>query len=312
MRISTRTDRPLRSRRGMLILAEFLFTMPLLMMFFLGIVEFYMLVTTRMELLNASRAAVRAAASDGYRYKSQAKDQTALRMRLRELAGVRVRYGYRRLHILLQREGWRVNHKRVYRLYRLEGLSVRYKVRRKRVSALRPLLPAAQAPNEQWSMDFMSDSLVTGQRFRLLTIVDNMSRESPAIEVDRTLTGQRVVTVLERLAAQRGLPQILQVDNGPEFTSQVLDAWAHRRGVKLAFSRPGTPTDNPFIEAFNGRVREECLDQQWFYSLEEARECLEDWRRDYNTVRPHTALRNQTPAAYATAWREQQASREVG
>jgi putative transposase len=207
------------------------------------------------------------------RYQSRAKDQTALRLRLRELAGVRVRYGYRRLHVLLCREGWRDNHKRVYRLYRLEGLCVRSKVRKKRASALRPLLPAAQAPNEQWSMDFMSDSLATGQRFRLLPLVDNRSRESPAIAVDRSLTGQRVVAVLERVAAQRGRPQIWQVDNGPEFTSQALDAWAHRRGVKLAFSRPGTPTDNPFIAAFNGRVRQECLDQQWFSSLEEARIC---------------------------------------
>jgi putative transposase len=126
----------------------------------------------------------------------------------------------------------------------------------------------------------MSDSLASGQRFRRLTLVENMSRESPAIEVDRSLTGARVVAVLERLAAQRGLPQILQVDNGPEFTSQARDAWAHQRGVKLAFSRPGTPTDNPFIEAFNGRVRQECLDQQWFYSLDEARNCLEEWRKN--------------------------------
>jgi len=139
-----------------------------------------------------------------------------------------------------------------------------------------------------------------------------MSRESPAIEVDRSLTGQRVVAVLERAVARYGLPQILQVDNWPEFTLRALDTWAHRRGIKLAFSRPGTPTDYPFIEAFNGRVRQECLDQQWFYSLEEARECLEEWRRDYNTVRPHTALGNQTPAAHAAAWYEQQTSREMG
>ena len=167
-----------------------------------------------------------------YRYRSRAKDQTALRMRLRELASGRVRYGYRRLHTLLRREGWRVNHKRVYRLYRLDGLAVRSTVRKKRTSALRPLVPAAQAPNEQWSMDFMSDSLANGQRFRLLTIVDNRSRESPAIEVDRSLTGHRVVAVLERVAAQRRLPHTLQVDNGPEFTSQALDVWAQRRGVK--------------------------------------------------------------------------------
>jgi putative transposase len=159
----------------------------------------------------------------------------------------------------------------------------------------------------------MSDSLANRQRFRVVTVVDNRSRESPAIEVDRSLTGEHVVAVLERLAVQRGLPQVRQVDNGPEFTSQALDTWAHRRGVKLAFSRPGTPTDNPFIEAFNGRLREECLDQQWFYSLEEARDCLEEWRRDYNTIRPHTALANHPPATYAAAWQEeQQASRELG
>ena len=145
-----------------------------------------------------------------------------------------------------------------------------------------------------------------------------MSRESPAIEVDRSLTGRRavaVLAVLERLALQCGLPRILQVDNGPEFTLHALDVWAHRRGVKRAFSRPGTPTDNPFIAACNGRLREEChmsLDQQWFFSVEEARNCLEEWRRDYNTIRPHTALGNQTPAAFVATWREQQTSRETG
>jgi putative transposase len=158
----------------------------------------------------------------------------------------------------------------------------------------------------------MSDSLANGQRFRLLPLVENRSRESAAIEVDRSLTGARVVAVLERAAAHYGLPKVIQVDNGAEFTSRALETWAHRQGVKLAFSRPGTPTDNPFIEAFNGRVRQECLDQQWFYSLEEARNCFEEWRKDYNTVRPHTALGNQTPAAYAAAWQEQQAYRETG
>jgi putative transposase len=247
----------------------------------------------------------------GYRYRSRAKDQTPLRRRLRELAAVRVRYGYRRPHVLLRREGWQINVKRVYRLYRLEGLAVRSKVRKKRASALRPLLPPAQAPNEQWSMDFLSDSLVSGQRFRVLTVVDNMSRESPAIEAARSLTGERVVAVLERVAARRGLPQVIQVDNGPEFTARALDTWAQRHGVKLAFSRPGTPTDNPFIEAFNGRLRAECLDQQWFLSLDEARTCLEEWRRDYNTQRPHTALGNQTPAAFTAAWHAQRAGEET-
>ena len=172
---------------------------------------------------------------------------------------------------------------------------VRSKVRKKRVSALRPLLPAAQAPNEQWSMDFMSDSLANGQRFRLLTLVDNMSRESPAIEVDRSLTGQRVVAVLERLAARAGLPQILQVDNGPSsppkrWTPGRIAAASSWRSVVPA-RRPIIPSSRPSTDA----SAQECLDQQWFYSLEEARDCLEEWRRDYNTIRPHTALGNQTP-----------------
>jgi putative transposase len=237
-----------------------------------------------------------------YRYRSVARDQTALRMRLRDLAAVRVRYGYRRLHILLQREGWQVNHKRVYRLYRLEGLSLRLKRRKKRPSHLRVVMPAAQAPNEHWSLDFITDSLGGGRRFRALTLVDNMTRESPAIEVDFSLSGKRVVAVLERLADTHGLPKILFVDNGPEFTSKALDAWAHRHGVKLAFSRPGTPTDNPFIEAFNARFREECLNLHWFASVEEACITIEAWRVEYNTERPHTALHNQAPAVYKAKW----------
>jgi putative transposase len=170
------------------------------------------------------------------RYRSIARDQTALRMRLRDLAGARVRDGYRRLQVLLQREGWQVNHKRIYRLYRLEGLSLRLKSRRKRPSHLRVASPVAQAPDEHWSLDFITDSLADGRRFRALTFVDNMSRESPAIEVDRSLSGQRVVAVLERLAATHGLPKRLFVDNGPEFTSKTLDAWAHN-----PLSRPSTP-----------------------------------------------------------------------
>ncbi len=223
-------------------------------------------------------------------------------MRLRELAAARVRYGYRRLHVLLQREGWHVNHKRVYRLYRLEELSLRLKTRKKRISALRVMQPPAQAPNEHWSMDFMTDSLYDGRRFRILTIVDNMSRESPAIEVDVSLPSIRVVAVLERLAQTHGLPKVIYVDNGPEFVAKALDTWAHRHGVKLAYSRPGKPTDNPFIEAFNGRLRQECLDQHWFASVEDARTTITGWWAEYNTVRPHTALQHQAPARYKANW----------
>jgi putative transposase len=236
------------------------------------------------------------------RYRSTARDQTALRMRLRDLAAARVRYGYRRLHVLLRREGWAVNHKRVYRLYRLEGLGLRLKPRRKRVSAVRVVAPAATKPNERWAMDFMTDSLYDGRRFRLLTLVDTATRECPAIEVGQSLTGQRVVAMLNRLRESRGVPNVISVDNGPEFVSKAVDAWAHAHGVQLEFNRPGTPTDNPSIEAFNGRVRDECLSQHWFTSLDDARHTIETWRLDYNNERPHGALGNRTPAAFAAAW----------
>jgi putative transposase len=175
------------------------------------------------------------------RYRSVAHDHTPLRMRLRDVAAARVRYGSRRLHVLWRREGWQGNPKRLYRRYRLAGLALRLKPRRKRPSHLRVVTPIAQAPNEHWSLDFVADSFADGRRFRAFTVVDNMTRESPAIEVDGSLSGQRVVTVLERLACTHGLPKVLWVDNRPEFTSKALDAWAHRRGVQLAFSRPGPP-----------------------------------------------------------------------
>jgi putative transposase len=173
-------------------------------------------------------------------------------MRLRDRAAARVRYGYRRLHVLLQREGWRVNHKRVYRLYRLEGLGLRLKRTRKRVSAVRVVPPRAQKPNERWSMDFMTDSLYDGRRFRLLTIVDTVTRESPAIVVDRSLTGQRVVAALEQLQATRGLPQRIAVDTGPEFISKALDAWAHRTGCSWSSVARGRPRILPAARRSTG------------------------------------------------------------
>jgi putative transposase len=236
------------------------------------------------------------------RYRSAARDQTALRVRLRDLAASRVRYGYRRLHVLLRREGWMVNHKRVSRLYREEGLGIRVKRRKKLASAPRVLPPPAKRPRERWSMDFLTDGLANGQRFRVLTRVDTVSRVSPAIEVGVSLTGERVVAVLERLQRTTGTPQRIAIDNGPEFVSKALDAWAYRNGVQLEFSRPGKPTDNAFAESFNGRFRDECLDQHWFASLEEVRQTVEAWRIDYNTERPHRALGQQAPAAWEAAW----------
>lgn len=215
---------------------------------------------------------------------------------------MRVSYGYRRLHVLLRREGWKVNHKLVYRIYREEGLEVRTKKRRKRVSALRLVLPAASMPNERWSMDFMADSLHDGRRFRVLTLVDHFSRVSPAIEVGSSITGKHVVAVLERLAKEHGLPRVITTDNGTEFTSRAVDEWAHRNGVKLDFIRPGKPIENAYIESFNGRLRQECLNQHWFASLEDARIKIREWRIDYNRHRPHTALGNQTPEQFESEW----------
>ncbi len=237
-----------------------------------------------------------------YRYRSVADEQAVLRIRIRDLAQARVSYGYRRLHVLLQREGWQVNHKRVYRLYKEEGLMMRPRRPRRHVSACRRVEKAtAHRPNESWSMDFMSDELYNGQRIKLLTLVDNFTRESLAIEVDERLGGHRVVEVLMRVAETRGLPETIKLDNGPEFTSRRLDQWAFLSGVKLDFSRPGKPTDNAFIESFNGRFRQECLNENWFLSLEDAQEKVETWRLHYNGERPHGALGNLTPMEYAAA-----------
>ncbi len=215
---------------------------------------------------------------------------------------MRVRYGYRRLHILLRREGWRVNAKRVYRLYREEGLSLRLRRPKKRVSVPRVTPPPATQPNERWSIDFLKDSLADGQAFRVFTVVDNVSKVSPAIEAAFSITGGHVVAVLDRLKRTVGVPKRLAVDNGPEFISKALDAWAYRNGVTLEFSRPGKPTDNAFVESFNGHFRAECLDQHWFASLEEARQIIEAWRIEYNTERPHQALQYGTPADFVATW----------
>ena len=237
-----------------------------------------------------------------YRYTSRRDEQAALRMRIKDIAQARVSYGYRRIHIMLQRGGWKVNHKRVYRLYRLEGLMMRPKRPRRHVSACRRMVRAtASYPNESWSMDFMSDALYDGQRFKLLTLVDNFTRESLAIEVDWRLGGHGVVATLMQVVEEKGLPKSVRIDNGPEFTSKVLDQWAYLNGVELDFIRPGKPTDNALIEAFNGRFREECLNESWFLSLEDAREKVELWRQHYNQERPHGSLGNISPLEFAGA-----------
>ena len=222
-----------------------------------------------------------------------------MRARLRTLAHERPRFGYRRLQVLLQREGFTVNHKRLWRLYRQEGLAVRRKRRKRAALGRRILLPVAQRVNERWSMDFVGDSLADGRSFRTLNIVDDFSREAPAIVVDQSLPGERVVRELEQLIAQRGVPAMIVTDNGPEFAGKALDAWAYRRGVKLHFIRPGKPVENAYVESFNGKFRDECLNEHWFTSLAHARDVIEGWRQDYNEVRPHSSLGNATPAEFA-------------
>lgn len=233
------------------------------------------------------------------RYKSCKPLQEPLRRRLRELAAVRTYAGYRRLHTYLRREGWEVNHKRVYRLYMEEGLALRRKKPRRRRSVVaRRARPEPAGPNECWSMDFMHDALASGQRLRLFTLIDVYSRECLALVPGASFTGAGVAEVLAHVATQRPLPKRILVDNGTEFTSKALDAWAYWNKVKLDFSRPGKPGDNAHIEAFNSLVRRECLSQHWFRSLKEACGLLEAWKDDYNNDRPHGSLGQLTPARY--------------
>jgi putative transposase len=234
-----------------------------------------------------------------YGYRSRRPECSGLRERICELAGEKRRYGYRRIHVLLRREGWPVNRKRTYRLYREAGLGVRRR-KRKRIGLFeRKPLPKPSAVNRSWSMDFVSDGLCDGRKLRCLAIVDDCSRECLVIEVDTSLTGRRVVAVLKRLADLRGLPLSITVDHGPEFEGQALDAWAYEAGVRLNFIRPGKPIENAYIESFNGRFRDECLNEHWFLTMAHARRIIESWRIEYNTVRPHSSLGNLTPEQYA-------------
>jgi putative transposase len=221
-------------------------------------------------------------------------------MRIKELAAVRVRYGYKRIHVLLQREGWNINHKRVYRLYCEEGLNLRQKRPKKRTSEhFRVSRETAGDINDCWSMDFASDSLFDGRRFRALTVVDIFSRECLGIEVDQGIKGGDVVNILDYIKSLRGAPRIIRCDNGPEFASKVLDRWAYENHVVLDFSRPGKPTDNAFAESFIGSFRDECLNVNWFLSLEDARDKIETWRVDYNEYRPHSSLNYKTLSDFA-------------
>jgi putative transposase len=236
-----------------------------------------------------------------YRYRSRRSNSGPLRARIEEIAAVKRRYGYRRVYLRLRRAGWQVNRKRVYRIYRDAGLAVRRR-KRKRIGLFeRKPLPKPTRANVSWSMDFVADGLIGGRRLRCLTIVDDCTRECLAIEVDTSITGLRVQAVLDRLADTRGLPKSITVDNGPEFDGQVLDKWSYRTGVRLSFIRPGRPNENAYIESFNGKFRDECLNEHWFLSMAHARSVIEAWRIEYNTERPHSSLGNRTPEEFASS-----------
>ena len=230
-------------------------------------------------------------------YKSVKQDDSALRMRIREIAETRVRYGYLRIHVLLRREGWHVNHKRAHRIYCEEGLNLRHKRPRRRVAAAHRIeRPEVSSIDQCLSIYFVSDNLFNGRRIRALTVVDNFSRECLSIHVDQGIKGKDVVTVMEKLRLLKDrCPERIQVDNGSEFISKDFDKWAYEQGVTLDFSRPGKPTDNALIESFNDSFRDECLNAHWFLSIGDARKKIEAWRKEYNGFRPHSSLGNLTP-----------------
>lgn len=233
------------------------------------------------------------------RYRSRKSDDAALRERLRKLAAERRRFGYRRLCVLLRREGHLVNRKHVYRLYREESLSVRRRGRKRGTSAARSPLLAPGGLDERWCLDFMSDSLASGRRIRLLPVIDAFTRDALVIEVDFSLPGTKVVQVLEQLICERReKPEEIVLDNGPELTSRALDQWAYARGIRLRHIEPGKPVQNAFIEGFNARLRDECLNGHWFLSLADAQRIVGAWRINDNRSRPHSSLGNLTPEEY--------------
>jgi putative transposase len=237
------------------------------------------------------------------RYRRRREEDLALRTRLKEPALVRRRWGYLRLHVLLRREGWRVNHKRVYRIYREEGLQVKRRKGRRAAGIVRLPLPAPSRANQRWSMDFLADALASERRFRVLTVVDDYTREALAIEVDHSLPGARVVRVLDELRQRGRRPECIVCDNGPELTGRALDQWAFAHRVRLEFITPGKPVENAYVESFNGKLRDECLNENWFLTLADARGRIAAWRIDYNTERPHSALGYQSLEALAAAAR---------
>lgn len=234
-----------------------------------------------------------------WHYRAQVRDDGALREALKETAAQRRRWGYRMLTRVLRRQGFQDNHKRIYRVYREEGLQVPKRKKRKTRKWRGEKPRASTGMNQRWSMDFVSDQMADGRKLRMLTVVDDYSRQSLGIEVDTSLSGQRVCRVLDRLVEKNGHPERIVMDNGPEFTGKALDQWAYEHRVELQFIEPGKPVQNAFAESFNGTLRNECLNEHWFTSLADAKAIVENWRIDYNHVRPHSSLGNKTPAEFA-------------
>jgi putative transposase len=259
------------------------------------------------KVIGADRSSVR--------YRSRRPDDADLRARLRELAAQRRRFGYRRLHVLLRRDGTRLNHKKLRRLYREERLQVRRRGGRKRALGTRAPIALPQGPNQRWSMDFLSDAMTDGRRFRILAIVDDFTRECLCLAADTSLPGGRVVRELDRLLVVRGRPIVCVSDNGTELTSMAILRWCQDTGIGWHYIAPGKPQQNAFVESFNGRLRDELLNETLFVSLAHARAALAAWRDDYNTVRPHSALGNLPPAIYATLsdpWMQRDGSLRCG
>ncbi len=233
-------------------------------------------------------------------YEAVKRDDEPLRSAIREVASSRKRWGAPRVVMHLRRQGWADNHKRIERIYREEGLQVRRRKRKRSYVGNREPLTRPTGANQLWAMDFVSDALCNGRKLKLLTLIDCYTRESLRIEVDTSINGARVARVLEEVCKKRGFPARIITDNGPEFTGKALDAWAYARDVKLRFIDPGKPSQNGYIESFNGKLRDECLNEHWFTSLEDARQIIEDWRMDYNRIRPHSALGGMSPEEFAS------------
>lgn len=240
------------------------------------------------------------------RYGSRRQDDAILRTRIREIAESKRRYGCPRIYVRLRREGWRVNHKKVERIYyRDEGLSLRRRRRKKLAAVPRLALSRPTQPGRCYALDFVHDRLVTGRRYKCLTMTDPCSKEVPVIEVDVSIGGARVCRILDRLFLTRPLPETLILDNGPEFAGSALDAWAAQRGVHLHFIQPGKPVQNAFIESFNGKFRDECLNEHWFLTLQEAQLVIEAWRREYNEERTHSTIGDVTPQEFITNYQNE-------